>query len=78
MKTAISISTRLFSNAEQVAQRMRLSRSALYCLALAEFIKAHQSDNVTQALNKVYQDESQPLDSALMAAQVKVLAQEEW
>jgi predicted transcriptional regulator len=54
MKTAISISDPVFKSAEQLASRLRLSRSALYSKALEAFLAEHRDDLVTSRLNEVY------------------------
>lgn len=54
MKTAISVPDRVFRSAEDLAARLRVSRSELYSNALAEFIKKHQNDLTTARLNEVY------------------------
>ena len=54
MKTAISVPDRVFRSAEDLAARLRVSRSELYSNALAEFIERHKNDLVTSRLNEVY------------------------
>ena len=54
MKTAISVPDRVFRSAEDLAARLRVSRSELYSNALAEFIERHKNDLVTSQLNEVY------------------------
>jgi predicted transcriptional regulator len=54
MKTAISIPDPVFKSAEQLASRLRVSRSALYSKALEAFLKEHRDDLVTSRLNEVY------------------------
>ena len=54
MKTAISIPDPVFKSAEQLASRLRVSRSALYSQALTAFMEEHRDDLVTSRLNEVY------------------------
>lgn len=54
MKTAISIPEPVFRSAEQLAQRLGVSRSELYSKAVAELIERHREDLVTSRLNEVY------------------------
>lgn len=54
MKTAISIPDPVFKSAEQLASRLRVSRSALYSKALKAFMEEHRDDLVTSRLNEVY------------------------
>jgi metal-responsive CopG/Arc/MetJ family transcriptional regulator len=78
MKTAISIPNDLFAAAEQVAQRLGISRSELYATALREYLDAHRFDNVTEALNEVYAEEQGRFDPLLMRLQRHSLPKDEW
>lgn len=78
MKTAISIPDPIFDAAEQVAGRLGLSRSELYARAVAEFVRRHRDDKVTQALNRVYSRHSSRLDPVLEKIQYASLPYEEW
>ena len=78
MKTAISIPDPLFAQAEQVAKRLRISRSKLYATAIAEFVNAHGSRDVTERLNEIYAKENSKLDPVLHAIQLRSLPREDW
>lgn len=78
MKTAISLPDPLFAEAEQVAKRLRMSRSKLYAKAIGRFVKQHRSRSVTEQLNDVYSKEESTLDPVLYALQLKSLPREEW
>jgi len=78
MKTAISIPDPLFDAAEDVADRLGVSRSQLYAKALAEYVAKHRDDQVTEALNRVYANYSSTLDPALAAMQFASIPREEW
>jgi metal-responsive CopG/Arc/MetJ family transcriptional regulator len=78
MKTAISIPDPLFDVAEEVADRLGMSRSQLYAKALAEYVAKHRDDQVTEALNRVYANYSSTLDPVLAAMQFMSLPKEEW
>ena len=56
MKTAISLPDPLFDAAEKLAERMQLSRSALYARALAEFIDRNSEGDVTAEIDRVLND----------------------
>ena len=73
VKTTISIPDSLFAQAEQLAKRLRISRSKLYATAIAEFVNAHRSRYVTERLNKVYSKEKSKLDPILHALQLRSL-----
>ena len=57
MKTAISLPDHVFLEAEETAQNLGISRSALYLNALKEYLKKHNRKNITQKLNEVYNDD---------------------
>ena len=78
MKTAISIPDRVFHSAEQLAERLGVSRSELYSKALAALVEEHQDDLITSRLNEVYgpgQDGSS-LDARLTLLQHRTLARD--
>lgn len=78
MKTAISIPDSLFYAADDLAQRIGLSRSDLYARAVAAYLEQHRAEGVTERLNRVYAEDSSDLDPAFAAAQQELLADEEW
>jgi len=57
MKTAVSLPDNIFLEAEETAQNMGITRSALYCNALIEYIKKNNRKYITQKLNEVYNDD---------------------
>lgn len=63
MKTAISLPDPVFEAAEQLARRLRVSRSQLYAEAIGRFIAEHRGRGVTELLNEVYGPS--PADSEL-------------
>ena len=78
MKTAISVPDDVFQEAEKLARRRRLSRSALYTAALKSFVQQHRPSDITHELNEVYGDNSNDLDATLNAMQLMALPKEEW
>lgn len=78
MKTAISIPDGDFDAAEQLAKRLRMSRSELYVKAIREYVRSHSMDRVTAALNEVYGAVDSSMDPGLERAQLEVLRRVEW
>ena len=78
MKTAVSVPDDLFRSAEAVARRLRVSRSALYAAALAEFLERRKADAITERLNDVYARQPSKLDAALHRAQLRSTAKDAW
>ena len=78
MKTAISIPNDVFEAAEKVARRLGMSRSQLYTNAVSEFLRRHFSDDVTEKLNRIYDEGSSELDPIARALQHASLGRDEW
>lgn len=78
MKTAISVPDPIFEAAEQLAQRLEMSRSQLYTRAVEVFIRTHQGQRITEALDRVYTEEPSGLDPAWAALQAASLPKDEW
>ncbi len=78
MKVAISLPDPLFSAAEQLAERLHVSRSQLYAHALSKYLKERHDPAVTEQLNAVYGNAASTMDPAFVTAQAKVLAHEAW
>ena len=71
MKTAVSLPDALFRSANDLAKQQGVSRSALYAVALAEYLAKHRDADVTARLNEVLADEPGGVDPALRAAQAR-------
>ena len=73
MKTAISIPDPVFKSGEQLAARLRVSRSELYAKALKAFLEEHRDDLITSRLNDIYGPEaaSSSLDSDFALLQLR-------
>ena len=54
MKTAISLSDKLFHDADALARQLGISRSELYATALKELLERRESESVTARLNAVH------------------------
>jgi predicted transcriptional regulator len=78
MKVAISLPDPIFSAAEKLAGRLRVSRSQLYAQAVEEFVAKRQEALVTDQLNALYAVESAALDPLLDVAQRKSIRHEAW
>ena len=56
IKTAVSIEKSLFEQAESIAREMKVSRSRLFALALQDFIRHHQNEELLRRINEAYED----------------------
>jgi len=75
VKTAVSLPDPVFEAAEQLARRLRLSRSQLYAEAIRRFVAEHRGRGVTELLNQVYGagGTESDLDPVLSELQLRVL-----
>lgn len=78
MKTAISIPDAVFKTADSFARRRKLSRSAVFTLAVTEFLSRHRQEDVTEQLNRVYAKEESALDPVLNQLQFASLPKGKW
>lgn len=78
MKTAISIPDPIFQAAENMAKHLGMSRSELFTVAMSEYIKAHDDQDITQSLNKVYSQTESQLDKQIASMQMGSISKEEW
>ena len=65
VKTAISIQKSLFEQAENLARRMKVSRSRLFVLALEDYIHRQQNRELLTQINAAYADEPDPAEKNL-------------
>ncbi len=78
MKTAISLDDQTFSEAEALAQKLSLSRSELYRAALREYLARHSDQDVTAALDRVYEANPQQDDDLRREAARRTFEANEW
>lgn len=73
MKTAVSLPDDLFRRADRLARRQQKSRSRLYSEALAEYVRRHDPDWITEQLNRVADAVDTGADELAIAAVTEVL-----
>lgn len=78
MKTAISIPNPLFKEAERFSKRHKLSRSRLYSLAVAAYLKTESASGVRERLDAVYGSEDSSVDAMISRMQEASLNEEDW
>lgn len=79
MKVAISIPDEVFAETESLAKRLKASRSEIYSRALAEFLRRHAPDRVTDLMNQAVAAVGGQLDDAFTKhASRRVLRRVEW
>ena len=78
MKTAISISDEIFTEADITAKQLGISRSKLYAQAISEFIKTHKPEAITAKLNEIYTKETSQLDNDITQLNYDLISKDEW
>jgi metal-responsive CopG/Arc/MetJ family transcriptional regulator len=76
MKTAVSLPSELFHQADKLARRTGVSRSHLVSDALREYVARHAPDEITEAMNRVVDDLG--AKDAFAAASARLPKQSEW
>ena len=56
VKTGISLPRALFNQAEELAQKMNVSRSRLFSLALEDYVQRQRDRQLLAELNEAYAD----------------------
>jgi len=65
VKTAISIRKTLFEQAEDLARKLKVSRSRLFVLALEDYIRRQQNQELLAQINTAYADEPDSTEQTL-------------
>jgi len=79
MKTAISVPDSLFEAADNLAERLGISRSLLYQRAVEHYLKAQGHDIIKESLDEVYEkDDNSRLDPAIQYLQETSVEEDDW
>ncbi|MBN1608131.1 MAG: hypothetical protein JW940_15975 [Polyangiaceae bacterium] len=78
MKTAVSVPDEVFTRAERLAKRLKVSRSELYSRAVREYVARHAPDEVTETWDRTIRELGQPSDEFNREAARRVLERIEW
>ncbi len=81
IKTAISLDRSLFEQVEILARKMKVSRSRLFAMALKDFLRQCESEQLLQEINAAYQngpDEAEQIRRQGMHRLHRRLVEGEW
>jgi len=81
VKTAISVQQPLFERAEAIARDMQISRSHLFALALEDFIRRYENQQLLDRINAAYEEAPDSSEQALlrnMRRRYKQIVEGEW
>ena len=80
-KTAISLDEDLFKEVDKMAQKMKISRSKLFVIAIRDFLKKSENQELLEKLNAAYSDsqtEEKEVSKRMKAKQLAQTEQESW
>ncbi|MDO9300170.1 MAG: hypothetical protein Q7T89_02260 [Anaerolineales bacterium] len=66
IKTAISIDKSLFTQANALAHKMKVSRSRLFVIALEDYMRQQENLRLLEEVNAVYADEPSSEEKELL------------
>ena len=66
VKTAISIQQTLFEQAEELARTLKISRSRLFVIALEEYMRRRENQDLLAQINAAFADEPDPAEQTLL------------
>lgn len=82
VKTAISLQEELFKEVNKLAGELHVSRSKLFVMAVQDFIKKKESQNLLSQINNAFNDqpdsEEIELKKQMRKKQTKKLEREPW
>ena len=82
VKTAISIQAELFKDVNRLAEELHVSRSKLFVMAIQDFIKKKESQDLLIQINDAYSNEPDSdeikVQNKMRRKQVKNLEREPW
>jgi predicted transcriptional regulator len=78
MKTAISLPDEIFERAEELARRLKKSRSELYRDAVAEYLARRDPEAVTEAWDRLAAELETRPDGFARGAARRLLERSEW
>ena len=82
VKTAISMQEELFKEVNRLAGKLRVSRSKLFVMAVQDFIKKNENQNILSQINKAFSDlpdaEGIQLHNKMRKKQINNLEKEPW
>ncbi len=78
MKTAISVSNEVFEMSEKLAKQLKVSRSKVFAMGVEKLAREYDEDEVTEKLNRFYENERAEIDPVIMKMAALSLPKEEW
>ncbi len=77
-KTAISLSPTLLKDVDTLADKLKVSRSRLMCMAASEFIQRYENQTILDALNDAYDNDPSDAITSEHRRHHRHMVKEEW
>jgi len=78
MKTAISVSDDVFQLTEELAKKLKVSRSKIFAMGVKKLAEEYNDDEVTEKLNRFYEKERAEIDPVIIKMAALSLPKDEW
>lgn len=82
VKTAISLDQELFNRVNQLADKLHISRSRVFTIAVQDYLQKQENKALLSQLNNAYGDqpgeEEKKISAAQKAKHRKIVEQEPW
>jgi metal-responsive CopG/Arc/MetJ family transcriptional regulator len=78
MKTAVSIPDEIFEKADQLARKVRKSRSQLYTDAVREYVAKYATESVTETMTRICNELGDTSDPMISSVSRRTLERSEW
>jgi metal-responsive CopG/Arc/MetJ family transcriptional regulator len=72
IKTAVSLDRTLYEQVDVLAKKMKVPRSRLFTMALQDFLRRHDNEQLLQEINKAYPDEADPARQTLRSGMRRI------
>lgn len=78
MKTAISVTDDVFRLSENLARKLKVSRSKIFAMGVKKLAEEYDEDEVTEKLNRFYEKEKAEIDPVILKMAALSLPNDEW
>lgn len=78
MKTAISVTDDVFQLSENLARKLKVSRSKIFAMGVKKLAEEYDEDEVTEKLNRFYEKEKAEIDPVILKMAALSLPNDEW
>jgi len=78
LKTAISVTDDVFQLSENLARKLKVSRSKIFAMGVKKLAEEYDENEVTEKLNRFYEKEKAEIDPVILKMAALSLPNDEW